>query len=85
MLALIAWTRPSGVDFGEHMFTSIMGVIIPVFVFMFENALEPIIPVLKELESGPVCAFYPDTVWCNVSLAAVVYLLKGPGNSTKYL
>jgi hypothetical protein len=80
MLALIVFCKPANVDFTEHMLSSIGRVVLPCIVYLFDNTVQPIVPLLQELKSGPVCAFYPDTVWCNVSLAAVGYLLKGPNN-----
>lgn len=62
-------TKPQDVDLKEYTEASLR----PWYLLIFEQIVQPIVAWLEETKTGPVCAFYPESDWCNLSLA----LLKG--------
>ena len=82
-ILFVSATTPIEVSFEDHLTESLETFLKPGIVLFYRFVLEPsvIIP-LKEVVKGPICAFYPDSIACNISLTLMS--LAANKNSTEF-
>lgn len=75
-LVLVELTTPTGVEFEDHL-DSICKPVRASIVMLHDNSLSP--AAFREIMRGPICAFDPGSVLCNVTSTMIKQALEKAG------